>query len=75
MTETSNAVTADETIEAKWWGHSVTIWGTIVSALAVVVPAVGPALGVDISGDLVQNAGAEVVTAIQAFAALAGTLK
>ena len=68
MTETSNETTT------KWWGHSITIWGTIVSALAVVVPAVGPAVGVDISGDLVQNAGDDVVSAIQAVAALVGTL-
>ena len=68
MTETSNETTT------KWWGHSITIWGTIVSALAVVVPAVGPAVGVDISGDLVQNAGDDVVSAVQAVAALVGTL-
>jgi lysozyme family protein len=68
MTDTSNETTT------KWWGHSLTIWGTIVSALAVVVPAVGPAVGVDISGDLVQNAGDDVVSAVQGVAALVGTL-
>lgn len=69
MTDTSN-----ETAAPKWWGHSLTIWGTIVSALAVVVPAVGPALGVDISGDLVQTAGDDVVSAVQAVTGLVGTL-
>jgi lysozyme family protein len=69
MTETSN-----ETADTKWWGHSLTIWGTIVSALAVVVPAVGPAVGVDISGDLVKDAGDDVVSAVQAVAGLLGTL-
>ena len=36
------------------------------------VPAVGPLIGVDITGDLVQNAGDDVVVAVQAVAALVG---
>lgn len=58
----------------KWWGHSLTIWGTLVTILSTVVPALAPVTGVDVSGDLVQNAGEQVVDAVQAVGALLGTL-
>lgn len=58
----------------KWWGHSMTIWGTIVTILSTVVPALAPVTGVDVSGDLVQDAGTQVVDAMQAVGALIGTL-
>ncbi|HRN83405.1 MAG TPA: TIGR02594 family protein [Hyphomicrobium sp.] len=58
----------------KWWGHSVTIWGTIITMLSVVVPAVAPVTGIDISGDEVRDAGEQTVEAIQAVGALVGTL-
>lgn len=60
--------------DRKWWGHSVTIWGTIITMLSVVVPAVAPVTGVDISGDMVRDAGEQTVDAIQAVGALVGTL-
>jgi uncharacterized protein (TIGR02594 family) len=59
---------------AKWWGHSITIWGTLVTILSTVVPALAPVTGVDVSGDLVENAGTQVVDAVQAVGALIGTL-
>lgn len=58
----------------KWWGNSITIWGTIVTILSTVVPALAPVTGVDVSGDLVQDAGTQVVDAMQAVGALIGTL-
>lgn len=59
---------------AKWWGHSITIWGTIVTILSTVVPALAPLTGIDVSGDLVQDAGSKVIDAVQAVGALVGTL-
>lgn len=61
-------------VNAKWWGHSMTIWGTIVTMLSVVVPAAAPVTGIDISGDEVRDAGEHTVEAIQAVGALVGTL-
>jgi uncharacterized protein (TIGR02594 family) len=58
----------------KWWGNSITIWGTIVTILSTVVPALAPVTGVDVTGDLVQDAGTQVVDAMQAVGALIGTL-
>ncbi len=66
--------TSADPAAGKWWGHSITIWGTIVTILSTVVPALAPVTGVDVSGDLVQDAGRQVVDAVQAVGALFGTL-
>ena len=66
--------TTSSEAQQKWWGHSMTIWGTIITMLSVVVPAAAPVTGVDISGDEVRNAGEQTVEAIQAVGALVGTL-
>ncbi|HML43449.1 MAG TPA: TIGR02594 family protein [Hyphomicrobium zavarzinii] len=66
--------TSSTQANGKWWGHSITIWGTIVTILSTVVPALAPVTGIDISGDLVQNAGQQVVGAIQAVGTLVGTI-
>jgi hypothetical protein len=51
----------------------MTIWGTIITGPATVLPAFGPLIGVDITGDLVQQAGGDVVSVVKAIAGLAGT--
>lgn len=58
----------------KWWGNSVTIWGALISGLSVVLPVLGPALGLDITTDIVRQLGDEVAIAFQAVAAVVGTL-
>jgi len=59
---------------SKWWGQSVTIWGAIITALSTVLPALGPALGIDITADLVHEVGAQIVEAVQVIGGLVGTL-
>ncbi len=66
--------TTTEPATGKWWGHSMTIWGTIVTLLSTVLPALAPVTGIDVDGDLVQDAGSQVVDAVQAVGALIGTL-
>ncbi|MDX2308458.1 MAG: TIGR02594 family protein [Hyphomicrobium sp.] len=61
-------------VEPKWWGHSLTIWGTIVTALATVLPAVGPLIGIEITADLIRQLGHDTVAVGQAVAGLSGTL-
>jgi lysozyme family protein len=70
MTDT----TYEQQPSAKWWGQSITIWGTIITALSTVLPALGPAFGVDITGDLVREAGEGIVQTVQAVGGLIGTL-
>jgi hypothetical protein len=58
----------------KWWGQSLTIWGTIITTLSTVVPILGPALGMSISGDLIRQLGDNVVVLAQAAGGVAGTV-
>ncbi|WP_439542651.1 TIGR02594 family protein [Hyphomicrobium sp.] len=60
--------------DGKWWGHSLTIWGTIVTVLSSVLPALAPVTGIDVTPDLIQSAGRGVVETVQAVGALVGTL-
>lgn len=60
--------------ERKWWGQSITIWGAVITGLSTVLPAVAPAFGFDITGDLVREAGEGIVQSVQAVGGLIGTL-
>lgn len=56
----------------KWWGQSVTIWGAIITGLSTVLPALGPVIGIDITGDLVREAGEQIVQTVQGVGGLIG---
>ncbi len=60
--------------ETKWWGHSMTIWGVIVTSLSTVLPTVGPLLGLNITADLVHQIGDQLVQVVQALGGLVGTV-
>lgn len=59
---------------AKWWGHSMTIWGAAITALSTVLPIVGPAIGVDVTPAIVRQAGEQMIAVVQAIGGLAGTI-
>ena len=59
---------------AKWWGSSMTIWGAAITALSTVVPILGPAIGLDVTPDVVRQAGEQMVSIVQAIGGLIGTL-
>jgi uncharacterized protein (TIGR02594 family) len=61
-------------LEPKWWGHSLTIWGAVIAGLAAVVPAVGPAIGVEVSSETIIKTGDQVTAISQAVLGLVGTL-
>lgn len=61
-------------VESKWWGNSLTIWGVLVTALSTVAPTVLAAFGFDIPSSLIEQLGGDVVTVAQAVAGLVGTL-
>jgi HK97 family phage portal protein len=63
---------ASSTPTTKWWGNSVTIWGALITALSTVLPALGPVIGIDITGDLVREAGEQLVETLQAIGGLIG---
>lgn len=60
--------------EPKWWGQSLTIWGAVVTGLAAVLPAVGPAFGLNVSPATVHTAADQIMGIAQAITGLAGTL-
>lgn len=66
--------TSETQTSGKWWGQSVTIWGALITGLSTVLPALGPAVGIDITGDLVREAGDGIVQSVQAVGGLVGTL-
>ncbi|MCB1522102.1 MAG: TIGR02594 family protein [Hyphomicrobiaceae bacterium] len=70
MKQTSETTVPD----AKWWGQSMTIWGVLVTALATVLPAIGPLIGIDVTGEMVRQIGQQAVEIAQAIGGLVGTL-
>jgi uncharacterized protein (TIGR02594 family) len=72
--DTDMTLTPSMPSDGKWWGHSLTIWGTIVTVLSSVLPALAPVTGIDVTPDLIQSAGRGVVETVQAVGALMGTL-
>ncbi len=69
---TSTATSED--VPAKWWGESLTIWGVIVTGLSTVVPVIGPIIGIDITADMIELLGKQVIQVAQAVGGLVGTL-
>jgi len=69
-------MTTDEPQKSKpkWWGESITIWGVIVTALATVAPVLGPLIGLDVTAEMVQQLGQQVVEIAQAVGGVIGTL-
>ncbi|HMN37954.1 MAG TPA: TIGR02594 family protein [Hyphomicrobium sp.] len=63
-----------EPAQTKWWGHSKTIWGALITAAATLAPVLGTLLGIELSGDVVREVGEQTIGAIQAVMALFGTL-
>jgi len=70
----SDMAATSTTPTTKWWGQSVTIWGALITALSTVLPALGPVIGIDITGDLVAEAGEKIVETVQAVGGLVMTI-
>lgn len=60
--------------ESKWWGQSMTIWGTLITAAATVAPVVGPLIGIDISADTIKQLGGQTAEVARGIAGLVGTI-
>jgi len=72
-TDTEPASTPAAAPEPKWWGHSMTIWGVIVTGLSTVLPVLGPVVGLNLTADLIRQLGDNVVVFGQAAGGLIGT--
>jgi uncharacterized protein (TIGR02594 family) len=73
-TKGPSAMTDNTQTAAKPWTQSKTIWGALITAAAAVIPVLGPVIGVDLSGDVIRQAGDQAISVIQAVTGLFGTL-
>lgn len=71
---TPTAAATASTPPAKWWGQSMTMWGTLITAVSTVLPVLGPVIGIDISADLIRQLGTQGAQTVQAIGGLVGTL-
>ena len=71
---TTAPILPEITTQPKWWGESMTIWGTLITAAATVLPVLGPLLGIDLTPDLIKQLGTDILTAVQAIGGLVGTI-
>jgi uncharacterized protein (TIGR02594 family) len=69
--ETTTEQTSDDA--SKWWAQSRTLWGTLITAAATVLPVIAPAIGVSLPADVIQTFGNQTITAVQAVAGVIGT--
>lgn len=69
--ETTTGQTSDDA--SKWWAQSKTLWGTLITAAATVLPVIAPAIGVSLPADVIQTFGNQTITAVQAVAGVIGT--
>jgi hypothetical protein len=60
--------------DTKWWGQSMTIWGALLTAMSTVLPLLGPILGLDLTPELIQRLGQDVVLLFQALGGVIGTV-
>ncbi|MFM9943198.1 MAG: TIGR02594 family protein [Hyphomicrobiaceae bacterium] len=58
----------------KWWGESLTIWGTLLTAVTTVAPAILATIGIDLPASLLQQLGTDAITAFQAIVGFIGTV-
>ncbi len=71
---TTSSVSTSTDTQPKWWGQSLTIWGSIVTGLATVLPIIAPLIGFQISADVVRQLGDGVIHVGQALAGVIGLL-
>ncbi|MGD9803811.1 MAG: TIGR02594 family protein [Hyphomicrobiaceae bacterium] len=74
MPDTSYPPLSAPATDAKWWGNSLTIWGTFITGLSTVAPTILSVFGFDIPSSLIEQLGADVVTVAQAVGGLIGTV-
>jgi uncharacterized protein (TIGR02594 family) len=64
----------DTVTPGKWWGHSKTVWGTLITAAMTVLPVLGPLIGLNLPADVIQQLGEQALVAVQALGGLFGVV-
>lgn len=65
---------SQDTADGKWWGHSKTVWGALITTLATVLPVIGPLFGLYLPAEVITQIGNQTLAVVQAAAGLFGTL-
>ena len=65
---------APVTSSGKWWGHSKTVWGTLITAAMTVLPVIGPLIGLNLPAEVIQQIGEQALVAVQALGGLFGVV-
>jgi uncharacterized protein (TIGR02594 family) len=73
-TKEPSMTTLPTTPTPKWWGNSMTIWGTLLTALTTVLPAIAPLFGLDLTGEMIIGLGHSLTALFQAIGGVAGTI-
>ncbi len=60
--------------DAKGWWSSMTIWGTLLTAITTVLPIFGVLIGISITPDVAERLGQDIVLVVQALGGLIGTI-
>ena len=60
--------------KTKWWGESMTIWGTILTAASTILPALAPLVGLDITPELVKELGEQVMQLVKLVGGIIGII-
>jgi uncharacterized protein (TIGR02594 family) len=68
------SMTTIPTPAPKWWGNSMTIWGTLLTTLTTVLPAIAPLFGLDLTGEMIVGLGHSLTALFQAIGGVAGTI-
>ena len=71
--EEDTMIQPEPTPSQKWWGESLTVWGTIVTALSTILPVIGPFFGLDITSEMIEQFGDSVTKLIQIIGGVTGT--
>lgn len=74
MSTTTTAQQSATKLPAKWWGESLTIWGTVITTVSTVAPTLLKAFGIDLPADVLLSFGSQAVAVVQAIGGLAGTV-
>lgn len=60
--------------ETKSWWQSMTVWGTLLTAITTVLPVFGVLVGISITPDIADRLGQDIVLVVQALGGLIGTI-
>jgi uncharacterized membrane protein len=66
--------TTNDSVPAKQWGESMTVWGVLLTAASTLLLVIGPLLGLDTTAELIEQLGRQLTEIVLALGGIIGTL-